>query len=410
MLCYGGRDEHPKAAAVSISADNLRDNLWSELNKWLQRSELLQASFHYTQTRIFAKDHPNTWFISARSFAKTANAEEIGRTLSGLHSKFVLYVIDESGDIPPSIVKAAEQGLSTGPTFGKIVQAGNPTSQSGMLYAAASTLAHEWFNIQITGDPDDPRRSNRIDPIWAREQIENYGRTNPWVMAFILGLFPESAINTLLSPDEVELAMRRNVHESTYSFAQKRLGIDVARFGIDSTIIFPRQGLQAFECAQMRNARTHEIAARVAQAKINWGAELEFVDGTGGFGSGVVDSLIQGGHTPHEIHFSGESPEVQYVNMRAYMWFKMAEWVKRGGALPNDPILKKELTAPTYFFKKGKFQIEDKEQIKSRLGFSPDRADALALTFAHPDMPGQEHLPPGFKKPRVKSEYDPFNR
>jgi phage terminase large subunit len=142
LLCYAEKGNHPKAAAVSITGDNLRDNLWSEMSKWQDRSELLTAAFTWTQTRIFAKDHPNTWFMSARSFPKSANAEEVGRTLSGLHSKFVLYLIDESGDIPPSIIKSAEQGLSTGPEFGKIVQAGNPTSHSGMLYHTATKLRH----------------------------------------------------------------------------------------------------------------------------------------------------------------------------------------------------------------------------------------------------------------------------
>jgi len=70
------------------------------------------------------------------------------------------------------------------------------------------------------------------------------------------------------------------------------------------------------------------------------------------------------------------------------MWFGMAEWVKRGGALPNIPELIPELTQPTYGLKNGKVALEDKDAIKKRIGRSPDLADALALTFALPDMPG----------------------
>lgn len=408
LSCYGEKGEHPKAAAISITADNLKDNLWAEFSKWQSRSPFLMGALTWTKERIFAKDHPETWFMSARSFSKKANEEEQGRTLSGLHSKYVLYLIDESGDIPPSVLKSAEQGLSTGPKFGKIVQAGNPTSLTGMLHAAATELADMWTIIRITGDPDDLSRSNRISIEWAREQIKKYGRENPWVMAFILGLFPPTSINTLFGPDEVAKAMERHLNDEQYDFAQKRLGVDVARFGDDRTIIFPRQGLASFRPVEMRNARTNDIAARVIQAKVKWDSEMEFVDGTGGFGSGVIDAMIQGGYSPQEIHFSGKAIDSRYLNKRAEMWFNMADWVKRGGALPKINELAKELCAPTYTFVGGKFQLEPKDQIKERLKYSPDMADALALTFALPEMPRARTLP-GQDQSRLKHDYDPFD-
>lgn len=408
MLTKGNRGEHPKAAAVSITADNLKDNLWSELSKWRERNPFLVKMFEWTQTRIFAKDHWSTWFLSARSFSKSANSDEIGRTLSGLHSEYILYLIDESGDIPPNIIKSAEQGLATGPVFGKIMQAGNPTSHEGMLYHAATHLRHQWEIIRITADPDDPNRTPRVDIEWAREQIKNYGRDNPWVKSYILGEFPESSINTLLSISEVMQAVDRQMHPTTYERSQKRLGIDVARFGSDRTVIFPRQGLRAFKPVVMMGARSHEIAARIALAKDKWKCEVEIVDGTGGFGSGVVDSLIQAGHSPIEIHFSGKAIDNRYYNKRSEMWFNMADWIKRGGSIPNDDDLIKELCAPTYAFQGGRFLLEPKEQIKARLGYSPDSADALCLTFAFPEMAGIDPALAGVLKPKYKSDYDPF--
>jgi hypothetical protein len=90
------------------------------------------------------------------------------------------------------------------------------------------------------------------------------------------------------------------------------------------------------------------------------------------------------------------------------MWMQMAEWIKRGGALPNMPELVGELTAPTYTFAQGKFQLEDKDMIKKRLGRSPDLGDALALTFALPDAPAEMKLiHPAFGRKRDE-EYDPF--
>lgn len=412
LLTQGEKGTHPKGVAISVTYDNLKDNLWSEMSKSQNRSKLLMNLFTWTQMRIFSKDHPETWFLAARSFNKSANAEEQGRTLSGVHSKYVLFLIDESGDIPTTVLKAAEQSLSTADKkFGRILQAGNPTSKDGMLYMAQGELKDKWNVISITGDPDDPERSPRIDKKWAEDQIAQYGRDDPWVKSYILGQFPDAAINTLLTYDEVDTAMRRRPRAEEYLYSQKRLGIDVARFGDDSTVIFPRQGLMAYKPVDMRGARTNDIAARVAAAKAKWGSELEFVDGTGGYGAGVVDSLIQAGHKPFEINFSGKASDPRYFNKRSEMWFKMAEWVKRGGALPKHRVLKKELSSVSYTFSSGKFYLEPKERMRQKLGFSPDFADSLALTFAMDEAPTIKTLE-GYslqfnQKPKV--DYDPFD-
>lgn len=410
LSCYGHKGEHPKGAAVSITGDNLADNLWPEFSKWQGRSEFLMTAFKWTKTRIFAVDHPETWFMSARSFSKTSDPEEQGRTLSGLHSKYVVGLIDESGDIPLPVAKAAEQALSTNPIFGKILQAGNPTSREGILYAAATKFRHLWYLVRITGDPDDPSRSTRIGIEWAREQIKAYGRDDPWVKALILGEFPESSINSLLSPDEVEKAMNKHLTIDQYEFAQKRLGVDVARFGDDRTVIFPRQGLASFRPVEMRGARSNEIAARVMKAKIDWESELEFIDGTGGWGSGVIDSLLQAKQSPVEVNFAGKAIDPRFANKRAEMWFLMSEWVKRGGALPPMPQLSRELTAPTYTFQSGKLLLEPKEKLKEpgRLGMSPDLADALALTFAIPDMPGRKRHGVTIPTKTSIDDYNPY--
>ena len=68
---------HPKIVATSITAENLADNLWTEMAKWQHKSELLKAAFTWGKTRIFANDHPETWWMSARTWPKTASAEAV---------------------------------------------------------------------------------------------------------------------------------------------------------------------------------------------------------------------------------------------------------------------------------------------------------------------------------------------
>jgi phage terminase large subunit len=384
LSCYAAKGEHPKGAAVSITSDNLKDNLWAELAKWRDRSPFLQAAFEWTKERIFARDHPSTWFISARSWSKSASPEEQGRTLSGLHSRFVLYLVDESGDISPAVSRAAEQGLSNC-TFGKIIQAGNPTSHAGMLYHAAES--NRWEVIRITGDPDDENRSPRIDLEWAKEQIQQYGRENPWVMAYILGKFPPTAINTLLGPDDIADSIKRHYRDDEFSFAAKILGVDCARFGDDPWVIFPRQGLVAFEPVVLRNPKTQEVAGRIVAGWQRWDADACMIDDTGGYGGGCIDALELAGYNPTPVNYSGKATDPRYFNKRSEMYFKAAEWVKGGGALPNVPEITAEATTPRYWIHEGKLRVEEKAQIKVTLGRSPNHWDAFSQTFAYDVAP-----------------------
>ncbi len=211
----------PKIAATSITADNLADTLWSELALWQNKSPLLKAAFTWTKTRIFSNDHPETWWISARPWPKTADASAQANTLAGLHADYIMFVLDESGGIPEAVMAAAEAALSSC-VEGHIVQAGNPTHLHGPLYAACTKERSMWHVTEITSDPDDPKRSKRVSAEWAREQIEKYGRDNPYVLVNVFGQFPPSSLNALIGPDEVMAAMKRDYRPQDFSNAARR--------------------------------------------------------------------------------------------------------------------------------------------------------------------------------------------
>jgi len=377
-----------KVACTSITGDNLKDNLWAELALWMGKSAFVTASFTWTASRIVSKTHPETWFAAARSWPKSADAQKQSDTLAGFHGNYVLFVLDESGGIPQAVMTTAEAVLASGIET-KVIQAGNPTHLEGPLYRACTIDRHLWALVTITGDPLSPKRSPRISMKWANEQIASYGRDNPWVIVNVLGEFPPSSINSLLGVEEVNAAMERHLREDEYDWAQKRLGVDVARFGDDRTVIFPRQGMAAYKPIVMRNARTNEIAAKVMVCKQRWGAELILVDDTGHWGHGVIDQLVTVGAGAIGINYAGKALNVRYKNRRAEMWITGAEAIRHGAALPNLPEMVAELTVPTYTFVNGVFQLEEKDQIKERLGRSPDLADAYMQTYAMPEMPNE---------------------
>ena len=412
-----------KVGVTSCTSDNLNDNLWPELALWRSKSELLKATFHFGKTRITSKEpgKENFWFASAKSWPKSADKQQQAETLAGFHGDYILFVLDEVGSIPDAVMASAKAALSgakapsastpTSDKEAKIVMAGNPTMLSGPLWRACKEEADKWHMTEITADPDDPDRTPRVTKEWALEQIEEYGRNNPWVLVNVFGKFPPASMNALLGPDDVSAAMNRHLREEDYGFSQKRLGIDIARYGDDDTVIFPRQGLASFRFVEMKGQNTHAIAGRVATSKATWGSEMETIDSTGGFSAGVEDNLKLAGTEILPVHFSSKAFDPRYFNRRSEMWYEMSKWVKKGGALPPDPQLKKELTAPTYWLDlNGKLRVEEKDQIKKRLGFSPDRADALVLTFAFPEeLSSGVSQNSGQKSGKVEHEYDPLD-
>lgn len=400
---------HPKIAATSISGDNLADNLWTEMAHWMNKSPLLSEMFEWTKTRIFAKDHPETWWMSARSWSKSGDKQQQANTLAGLHADYIMFLLDESGGIPEAVMASAEAALSSCKE-GHIVQGGNPTHLEGPLYRACTTEKNLWRIFEMTGDPDAPDRSPRVSKEWAQSQIDKYGRENPWVLVNVFGKFPPSSFNALIGPEELREAVNRRYREPDFGAHPRILGIDVARFGDDSSVIFKRQGLQAFNPLQYRGLNGTDGAEVVTRLWNEWDVDAAFIDNTGGFGASWIDNLLRLGKSPIGIHFSQSALNNQYYNKRAEMAFQAVEWIKRGGALPDIPELINALTATTYTFKGEQLLLEPKEDVKQKLGFSPDHMDAFMLTFA---LPVEREPRDPFATTREyahQSEYNPFSR
>lgn len=381
----------PNIAVTAIDGNNLASNLWKELAKWQERSPLLKAFFTQSSTKIEAKHKPKVWWCQARTWPKKANPTEMANTLAGLHQEYVMFVLDESGAMPESILASAENALSTC-IEGHILQAGNPTHLEGPLYHAHKNR-DMWLVIQINGDPDNPKRSPRVSVDWARQQIKLYGRDNPWVKVNVFGEFPSSSINALIGPEEIEEAQRRFYQQHELNGFAKILGVDVARQGDDASVIVLRQGRQMFNLRRYRGLDNTQGGNQLNRVWGEVGADAAFIDGTGGFGMGWHDKVKELGRSPIPVMFNAKATmDGRYANKRAEMYFEFVDWIKNGGALP--PVnsegafeLAKSLAETTYSFKGDRMMLEEKEQIRIKLGFSPDEADACFVAGTMVETP-----------------------
>ena len=400
---------HCNIAAVSITAENLGDNLWKELAVWQNKSPLLQAAFEWKKTRIEARQHPATWWMSARSWPRNGSRDQQADTLAGLHADYVMFVLDESGGMLDAVMVSAEAALASC-VEGHIVQGGNPTHREGPLFRAASER-DRWLVIEVNGDPDNPKRSPRISIEWARDQIKAYGRNSPWVMVNVFGQFPPSSLNTLIGLEDIVAASQRSYRPEDIVKSARILGVDVAFEGDDSSVIWPRQGLVAFAPTTYRGIDGTQGADLVARKCDDWKVDAVFIDSTGGYGSSWLDNLRRLHRDPIGIGFATQAAEsTRYFNKRAEIYFAATEWIKNGGQLPpmttqGMPELTQALTRTTYSASGDRLLLEPKALVKQRIGFSPDHADAFCLTFAQPVTPQNR----GTGRPgRHIFEYDPF--
>jgi phage terminase large subunit len=399
---------HPMIGATSVTRDNLEANLWAEMSRWKGKSKLLEAVFEQTGKAIYAKEHPETWRMEARGWARDADATAIGNALRGLHAPYIMWLLDETGDYPDSIMPVCENIFAGDPLEAHIVQAGNPSKLSGPLYRACVVAKALWHVITITGDPDDPKRSPRISLEHARAQIEQYGRDNPWVMVNLLGQFPPAAFNALIGVDEVEASMKRYYREDELRGSPKVLSGDVARQGDDQSVVAKRWGLQFMPLLKYRNIDGIQGAGVMSREWQEFGADACFIDATGGFGYTWIDQLRQLGRSPIPVEFAGKAHQSnRYFNKRAEMAFELLEWIRRGGALPKDDRLLQTLPRITYTFKGDKLMLAPKDLMKVELGFSPDEFDACITSFAQPVNPVASLI----RRPNrsaVNTDYNPF--
>lgn len=169
------------------------------------------------------------------------------------------------------------------------------------------------------------------------------------------------------------------------------LGVDVAEYGMDESVIFVRQGLDArsWPVKRYRGVDNMELVGHVTEycreikRVIGRQPDMIFVDAIG-VGAGVASRLDQLGYPVMRVVASANASKGDtYANKRAEMWGEMRDWIMAGGCLPNDRDLLAELTTMPYKFDaKNRIILENKEKLRREGIHSPNMADALALTFA----------------------------
>jgi phage terminase large subunit len=364
-----------KCVMTAPSSAQLFDALFAELRGQVNNlPPFLKELLVVTTDKISLKAAPDEVFISART-----SRAETPEALAGVHSAHVLLLVDEASGVPSSVFEAASGSMSA--HNATTILTGNPTRGTGFFYDSHTRLADQWkvFHVSCVDSP-------RVSPEFVEEMKLRYGEDSNAYRVRVLGEFPRSDDDTIISLDLAEGAAHRDVSGSPT--ADLVWGLDVARFGGDRSCLVRRQGNLCLDLKVWRNLDLMQLCGAVkAEYDIAEPKPVSIMVDAIGMGAGVVDRLRELGLPILGVNVS-ESPSIgNYRNLRAELWYRARDWLgKRDCKIPKDDTLIAELTSVRYLFSStGKVQVESKEDMKRRGITSPDVADAFILTFAAPE-------------------------
>lgn len=394
MLCDWAMStcEDCKCIVTAGTGIQLKTKTHPELAKWYR----LSINTHWFDVKaqsITIRDerHADTWRTDLISWD-----ERNPDAFSGLHNKRkrILVIYDEASAIADVIWDRTSGALTDEETEIIWLVCGNPTINTGRFAECFGSDKHRWRTIQI-----DSRTVEGTNKEELRQEVERYGEDSDYIRWRIRGEFPRAGSTQFVPQDIVTAA--RNYKAVGFERLPKILTCDVARFGDNETVIGLRQGRRFQILGGYRNLDTEQTAQRVIEFKTQEAPEATIIDGDG-IGGAVVDHLRHRGFGDKLFEFHGgaqpNDPQM-YLNKRAECWGMMRDWLKEGAAIPDDPDLERQLTGPNYDIVRGKTQngsifLESKEDMKRRGLASPDKGDALAMTFSIKVSPKPKLLPP----------------
>lgn len=366
-----------KIVVTSQSAPQLWDALFAELKTWISRLPTdIRSLMKVSSERVELVGCPDEAFISART-SRAENPE----ALAGIHAANVMIVADEASGIPEPIFEAAYGSMTSGRAVTLLL--GNPIRTSGLFYDVFHKLAERWWTLKVSC-LDSPR----VKPEYADDIAARYGVDSNVYRVRVLGEFPKADDDTVIPLELVEAAAMRDAEASPT--APVLWGLDVARFGDDSTCLCKRRANVMPEKPKVwRNLDLMRTAGMVFTEYESTPVDqrpVEILVDAIGVGAGVADRLREMKLPARGVNVS-ELPAigVTYLNLRAELWFKAKSWFTKADCrIPRDERLINELAVVRYGFQEssGKLKIESKDEMKKRGLSSPDVADAFCLTFA----------------------------
>ncbi|MBG9656070.1 phage terminase large subunit [Cytobacillus firmus] len=397
---------NPKVICTAPTRQQLNDVLWAEIAKWLE-SSMVKNFLKWTKTKVYMVGSEERWFATARTATKPEN-------MQGFHEDYMLFVVDEASGVADNIMEAILGTLSGAEN--KLLMCGNPTRTSGVFYDSHHKDRADYKAHKVSSW-DSPRASKEN----IERLIRKYGKDSDVVRVRVYGEFPKSEPDVFIPLEMAEMATEKEIEPYGHEL---HIGVDVARYGDDETVIAPRIAGKVFNLQCYNKKGTTETTGNIIATAREFHSLFPFINHVlikiddDGVGGGVTDQLneiimqenfpftiqvlpVGNGRTAHDNeHYENRGTEI-WAAIRDRLKENLTEYLQDNPAtvqLPKDDRLISQLTTRKYrMTSKGRIMLERKEDMKKRGLDSPDRADAVALAFAtEKDMLWSSERPAGW--------------
>lgn len=377
---------YAKIVCTAPTARQLSDILWSEISKWIRKS-VLGDEFVIQKDKIFHKDAPKEWWCRAVSPSVKASKEEQAETLAGFHGDHLLIVVDEASGVPDPVFIPLEGALTQ--EDNRVILIGNMTKNRGYFFDTHfhPDIKKDWKQLHW-----DSRKSTNVKPEFPEYMAKKYGINSNVFRIRVEGNPPLEDEKVLIPLAWAEQCIGRDVGEPSEE-EPIYIGVDVARYGEDWSVILPRRGNIISPWEKFQGMNTITLGGFITQCYAEMNAEGVAIDEIG-VGAGVVDWLSKK-NIPglFGVNVADSSSDIaQYHRLRDELWVAVRDKCMRGEySFPDIKMfgetlslgqeLASELSSPYYDFNgDGGIVVESKKKMKARGIASPNIADALCLT------------------------------
>jgi hypothetical protein len=364
--------------------EQLKTKTFAEISKWTN----LLLNKHWFDVSVLSIQPAKWWGQLVKDQLKIDTgyyycrgqlwSEENPDAFAGAHNpRGIAVVYDEASGIPSTIFTVTSFYFTEPIVDRYWLVYSNPRRNSGGFFDVFHGTDPTWHKRHL-----DIRTVEGIDPKIADTLITQTGIDSDQVRVEVLGEFPKQGNRQFIGNDLVRAAQERELVDDRQ--APLILGVDIARYGDDSTVFRFRRGRDARSIPAIRftNRDNMYIANELAKVITQFNPDAVNIDA--GNGTGVIDRVRELGYRVHEVWFGAKAASPEWADQRTEMWANLRDWLG-GGCLDQDPRLFGDLTAPEYHpagKASDKTRLQSKEELKD-LGYrSPDDGDALALTFA----------------------------
>jgi hypothetical protein len=414
--------QSPHVLATANTAKQLSNVLWRQAasipplskstnpedphgKKWLEDIFVCQSE------KIYRKERDGrTYFAEAVTVSPHASSDEQSRALTGRHAPYMLMVLDEAAGLPEAVFTNLEGTLSG--RVNLLLMIYNPIKSRG--YAVEARDSDSWLSINWNAENTVFDNPSLDIPIQNRnaDLLERYGKESNAYRIRVLGRPPIADSDVFIPWDWVQDAVHRPIEPTDEDLVI--MGVDPAAGG-DNSVIVVRHGGKVISLSRFNIADTMQFVQKVADEYHKYEPVIINIDPIG-IGKGVYDRLVQLGYPVEPIDVRRKARDKdQYDLVRDELWGTLRYQFEKGLiSIPNDQELIDQLGSITVkdYDKSGKTKIPSKAEMrrKESVGYSPDEADAICLTYGVPEITLRRifRSRPEENRPRRKSTRNKF--